>query len=208
MKFSKRTYYGKKNNLVNILVPEKIDYEFTATSDKKGYDVILSNGSGFNFIRDCLLIAANLQEDELLYVPIQLKTNEFDGYYNDLKYYKGLCFRNYCKAQISSKELGKILTSKPQEETIINITPILEAKYIESWKTEKRLTVKEFKENLLISTNKDGFVNLANGAHHFSDWGDDTDNNKYYGHRHYDLFENTLKSIGITFNYWQISSND
>jgi len=194
------TIHGGKK--IHLLTPCKIDYNITAGHNNKGFVIILGNGSGYHYLKECFLIAASLKENEILHIPICSNESGYKEFIGDFTSNSNIYLVNYCEAQISPKGIDNVCNTKIFSNEIIERSLDIKEEYVDSWKTNRRLTVKNHKKNMIISTNRDGFINLADGAKHLSDYGDDVEYNDYPPHFHYDWGENTSKSDGVTLYYW------
>lgn len=195
------TIHGDKE--IYVLIPQEISQDITAGHDNKGFVMILGNGSGYLFLAKCFSIASELQKNEILYIPVRFKGgHEFEECFRNFDYNLNIILTNYCNTQISIKDIEKVLQIKVYRQELISRTPKIIKEYIESWKTDRRLTVKIHKRNLYITTNRDGFSSLACGAGNLSKYGDDVQYNDFPPHLHFDWEENTCSSVGVTLYYW------
>ena len=200
MELIKKTITVHGGRDIHILTPVTIHPAITS-GHNKGYVMIWGNGSGYQFLAECFQISAELNKNEILYLPIQFKANEnFKETFPDCDYNLNIICTNYCEIQISPKDIENILPVKVYSEQVINRSPTINTDFIKSWKTNRRLTVKIHKRNMYISTNKDGFSSLSRGACKMAEYGDD-----YYDflpHTHFDWAENTSASVGVTLYHW------
>lgn len=188
---------------IHVLIPEEISQDITAGHDNKGFVVTLGNGSGYLFLAKCFSLASELQKNEILYLPVRFKcTHEFEERFSGFYYNLNIILTNYCNTQISIKDIEKVLQVKVFKQELISRCPNINKDYIESWKTDRRLTVKIHKRNLYITTNRDVFSSLACGASNLAEYGDDVQYNDFSPHYHFDWNENTATSVGITLYYW------
>lgn len=188
---------------VYVLIPQETSEDITAGHDNKGFVVILGNGSGYSFLAKCFSIASELQKNEILYLPVRFKgSHEFEERFSSFDYNLNIILTNYCNTQISIKDIEKVLHVKIFKQEIISRIPNINKKYIESWKTDRRLTIRIHKRNLYISSNKDVFSSLACAASNLSEYGDDVEYNDFSPHSHFDWQENTSNSVGVTLYYW------
>lgn len=188
---------------IYVLTPQMMNCNITAGHDKNDFVMILANGSGYQFLAECFSIAAELQQNELLYLPVQFKGNdEFTETFSYFDYNLDIICTNYCETQISPKEIENVLQKKVYAQQSITRSANINKSFIDSWKTDRRLTVKIHKKNLFITTNRDGFSALAYGADHLAAYGDDVKYNTYPPHDHFDWDENTSVSTGVTLYYW------
>jgi regulator of sigma D len=196
----KITIHG--GNELFILKPCDISKSVTAGHDNKGFVLIWGNGSGYQFLAECFSIAASLQKNEILYIPIRYcPSDDFKETFNGFEYNYNIVCVNYCETQISLKDIEEILKIKIYTEETIILMPDVNTEYIDRWKTNRRLTVKIHRTNMYISTNRDGFHSLSRGACNLTEYGDEFIND-YLPHMHYDWHENTSTSVGITLYYW------
>jgi hypothetical protein len=196
----KITVHG--GNEVFILTPCDISKSLTAGHNNKGFALTWGNGSGYQFLAECFSIAAGLQRNEILYLPIRYgASDEFKETFNEFAYNYNIVCINYCETQISSKDIEVILKIKTYTEEIIIRKPSVNNEFIDRWKTNRRLTVKIHGKNICISTNRDGFQSLSYGACNLTEYGDEYIND-CLPHMHYDWNENTSTSVGITLYYW------
>lgn len=203
MRLTKRkiTVHGGKD--VYILTPHDIIRNITAGHNNKGYVVIWSNGSGFKLLAECFSIAAELQKNEILYLPLSYQAGkEFADMFQGFEYNYNIICTNYCETQISPKEIEDTLKIKTWTEEPVNRNPKVDVELIDRWKITKRLTVKLHKRNMYISTNSDGFQSLSYGASSLTEYGDEYMED-CLPHLHYDWDENTSASVGLNLYYWQ-----
>lgn len=190
-------------NEIYVLTPQEISECITAGHDNKDFVVILGNGSGYQFLAKCFSIASKLQQNEILYLPVRFKSSyEFEERFSSFDYNLNIILTNYCSTQISIKEIEKVLKVNVFKQEIISRCYNINQECIESWKTDRRLTVKIHKRNLYIATNRDVFSSLACGASKLSEYGDDIKYNDFAPHFHFDWRENTSTSVGVTLYYW------
>lgn len=202
MKFNKRTYTLHGGVKQHILVPRKSFNNIVAAHDNKGFEVAVCNGSGYEILNKIFILAAKLKDNEMIYLPTIAGINEYKKRFDNFTFYYGIYLTNYCTNRISPKEIAKTRSLKVYNEKVINTSINDTEKFIDHWKVNNRLTVKKYKKDMFISTNGDGFQDLANGARRMSKYGDDIECNDYSPHCHYDWSENTSKSVGITLYYW------
>lgn len=196
----KITIHGGKE--VFILTPYNISKSIAAGQDNKGFVLIWGNGSGYRFLAEYFSIAAELQKNEILYLPVRYDaSDDFKETFNGFEYNDNIICVNYCETQISPKDIEEILKIKTYTEDTIIRKPDVNTEYIDRWKTSRRLTVKIHKMNMYISTNRDGFHSLSCGACNLTEIGDEYIKD-YLPHMHYDWDENTSASVGINLYYW------
>ncbi|KNY25857.1 hypothetical protein [Pseudobacteroides cellulosolvens] len=201
MKITQKTITVHGGHEIFLLTPLMVNSNITSGHDNKGYVLIWGNGSGYKFLAECFSVASELKKNEILYLPAKFKGNdEFIQVFGNCDYNLNIVCTNYCETQISLKDIEKILKTKVCSEQIIDRSPIINTKYIERWKTDRRLTVKIYKRYLHISTNRDGFSSLAYGAGNMAEYGDVYYN--FFPHVHYDWDENTYKSVGVNLYHW------
>ncbi len=201
MKLTKRkiTVHGGKE--VFILTPYD-NRNVSAGHDNKGFVIVWGNGSGYKLLTECFLIAAELLKNEILYLPVSYRASEeFTETFQGYEYNYNIICTNYCETQMSPKDIEDILKIKVWTEEVIQRNPKINTRFIDRWKTNKRLTVKIHKKNMYISTNRDGFQALSHGAYNLTAYGDDYIED-YLPHMHYDWGENTSTSVGLTLYYW------
>ncbi len=157
-----------------------------------------------------LLMAAELKKDELIYLPADFAYIEGIKVFHAgmREYYTAIALINYSQLQISAKDLKTALSIKTYTCGITERSAHLPAGYIPGWKTRHRLNVKTNGKTLLISTNEDGFVDMAHSCDSLTVYNDDAKYNDYPAHMHHDMDENTVKSLGINFYYWQCPPQD
>lgn len=201
MQLIKKTITVHGGREVYILTPVTVHPAITSGHNNIDYVMIWGNGSGYQFLAECFQISAQLNKNEILYLPIHFKANEnFKETFSDCDYNFNIICTNYCEIQIAPKDIEKILQVKVYSEQIINRSPTINTEFIYRWKTYRRLTVKIHKRNMYFTTNKYGFSSLARGAFHLTKYG-----NNYYDflpHEHFDWDENTSSSTGVTLYHW------
>ena len=205
MKFEKRTVKLHGSRTIYILIPESGCDSIIATDDRLGSYYTFGNSTGYLLLTELFSVAAKLNQDEFIYVPLNFAY--MDGaktYFTGMDFhYTGIVLINYNRLQISAKDLKaalgiKIYVSDKTERRIH-----LPAEYIEHWKTRRRLTVKTHGKVLIISTNGNSFLDMAHSCDSLTVYNDDAKYNHYPAHMHHDMDENTAKSLGITFYYCQ-----
>ncbi|SHO52525.1 hypothetical protein [Anaerocolumna xylanovorans] len=194
------TVHGGKE--VYVLTPGNVSKSITAGHDNKGFVLTWGNGSGYQFLAECFSAAADLQKNEILYLPVRYQASEeFIESFGGCEYNYNIVCTNYCETRISPKDIEEILKIKIWTEELIIRRSDIHTEYIDRWKTNKRLTVKIHKKNMYISTNRDGFHSLSCGACNLTEYGDEYIED-YLPHMHYDWNENTSVSVGVTLYYW------
>lgn len=187
---------------INLLTPQVVNPNISAGHDNKGLLIIWGNGSGYKYLSELFMIAAELKKNEILYLPVKFKsTDKFEQEFCNFDYNFNIVCTNYCETQLSPKDIEKILKVKIYSEQHINRSSALYSEFVDRWKAEKRLTVKIHKRNMYISTNKDGFSSLSRGAFSLINYGDDYEDD-FLPHSHHDWNENTFSSDGVTLYYW------
>lgn len=211
MKFEKRTVKLHGSRTIYILIPESGCDSITATDDRLGNYYTFANSTGYVLLTELFSIAAELNQDELIYLPLDFAYMDgYKTYFTGMPefHYTSIVVMNYNRLQISTKDLKVALGIKAyacdQTERGIH----LQAEYIERWKTRRRLTVKTHGKVLIISTNGDSFIDMAHSCDSLTGYNDDAKYNQYPAHMHHDRDENTAKSLGITFYYWQCPSQE
>lgn len=200
----KATLYGGRE--IAILCPHEVDRNIAAGHDNKGNALIWGNGNAYRFLSQCLAVAAELQNNELLYIPVQFEASEdFRYIFDGCDYSLNIVCTNYCETPISIKDIERALQIKGCEEQIISRTATVNCEYIERWKTERRLTVKTHRKYIYIATNRDGFLSLSQGAHRMRAHDDANSYDGFLPHIHFDWEENTSVSLGVTLYYWSNS---
>lgn len=201
MKLTKKTMILRGGTEVFVLTPAELVTNVTSGHDNKGFAAIFGNGSGYTFLTAFFSVASELRRNEILYLNTEFfRDNGFVETFSEIEYKYDIVCTNYCETQLSRKDIEKALTTKAYSEQIVNRSPTTDLHYPDSWKTERRLTVKLHKKIMFISTNKDGFISMAKGSSSMATYGDE-----YYDflpHSHFDGYENTSTSVGITLYYW------
>lgn len=205
MQFIIKTYTLHGGLIRHILTPVEIYNNIVAAHDNKGLEVTFGNGSGYSVLHDIFLIAADLKENEIIYIPTKFGVNKYKKAFDNFSFYDGIFFANYCATQSTLKQISSLKQMRYYDKKIENREAIGAVRHIEHWKTKNILTVKRFKKDIYITTNADGFHYLAYGAKSMVEYGDDEFYNECSSHCHYDWKENTSKSIGITMFYWHNS---
>jgi hypothetical protein len=202
MELNKRAITIHGGRVIFVLTPLLTNSNITAGHDHKGYVLIWGNGSGYQFLAECFSIAAELKKDEILYIPTQFRPGEeFKELFNNCDYDLNIVCTNYCEMQISPKDIDKVMHIKVCSEQVITRSPVINTDFVARWKTDRRLTVKISKQNMCISTNRDGFYSLACGANNMAEYGD-IYYDSFLPHVHYDWNENTSVSVGVTLYHW------
>lgn len=202
MEIIKRTITVHGGQEIYVLMPIVMNQSIACGHDNKGFSIIWANGSGYQFLAECFSIAAELKKNEILYLPTHFRGNdEFNQVFRGFECNFNIVCVNYSEAQVSSKDIERVLKVKTYSEEIINRYPEIYRSYPEVWKLYRRLTIKFHKKNMYISTNKNGFSMLSYGASNMAEYGD-IHYNESLPHAHYDCDENTSKSIGVTFYHW------
>lgn len=203
MQLERKTVKMHGDKEIHILTPCIIDENLVACHDNKGFEVILGNGTVFNNLKMMFHLAIDLEENEILCCPVSSGVKKYESPFDEFSFYKNIYLMNYCRTQVSIKEINRVENSKIYQNKKITRVPISKTSNIEFWKSDRKLTVKKSNNNLYISTNRDGFTNLSNGAKYMGKYGDDITFNDDPPHTHFDWKENTSKSIGLTMYYWQ-----
>lgn len=204
MKFFKRTVKLHRNKSIYILIPKEVCNSIIATNTR-GYHIILSNGTGYSSLSEIFKICFKLRENEILFYKFNfLYNDDFLNRFGDKEnYYSGFVASNYCSSRFSTKNIIKAINTSYYKTDEIEINDKRQPQFIDHWKTKNRLNVKAHGKLLFFSTNSDGYMTLANSYDILAEYGDDIQFNDYSPHQHHDWEENTAKSIGITFYYWQ-----
>lgn len=208
MKLIKRKVIVHGDKEIYIIIPYDICLRITGEHDNKGFLVIYGDGSGYEFLRECFSIAAELQKNEIFYIPSSNQSIEglidtYQGY--EYRHHYSMVLMNYCETQLSMKKIEQLLETSIWTDEIIYRNPNMKTEFINSWKHDKRLTVKLHKKNMYITTNRDGFYHLSMGADQLAGYGDDYKND-FLAHVHFDSNENTASSLGLTLYYWNDKS--
>ncbi len=207
MEFTRRTITLHGGRELYILSPNTAICGIASGHDHKGNALIWGNGTGYQFLSQCFAISAELKNNEILYIPIRFEAVEqLRQAFGDCVYNLNIICTNYCDTQISPKDIERALGVKTFEERTIHRSAVVSKDYVESWKTERRLTVKTHKKNMCITTNRDVFSALARGAQKMQAYGDDY-HNDFSPHTHFDWDENTSVSLGVTLYYWSANNH-
>ena len=106
---------------VNILLPETVCPDITATDDGKGYCYLLSNGTGYSILTDIFALATSLEKDELIFYPLEFA--HMDAFINDFpaleNHHKGVAIFNYNTTKISAKDISAALKIKTYTDEIL-----------------------------------------------------------------------------------------
>ncbi|MEL7658970.1 MAG: hypothetical protein AAGU75_24020, partial [Bacillota bacterium] len=203
MRLIRRAVTAHGGRIFYVLIPVSVDSNIAAGYDQKGYVIIWGNGSGYQFLAECFSIAAELKENEILYIPSIFKPGAaFKELFSNCEHGLDIVCVNYCELQISPKDIDKLMRINVYTEQVTTRTPTINNDFIERWKTDRRPTVKLSKQNLCITTNRDGYRSLACGADSLSQYGDDFDDDGFLPHVHYDWSENTSVSVGVNLYHW------
>jgi len=211
MKFEKRTVKLHGSRTIYILIPESSCDSITATDDRLGNYYAFANSTGYMLLTELFSIAAELNQDELIYLPLDFAYMDgYKTYFTSMSefHYTSIVVINYNRLQISAKDLKVALGIKTYACDKTERRIHLQAEYIERWKTRHRLTIKTHGKVLIISTNGDNFIDIAHSCDSLTVYNDDAKYNQYPAHMHHDWNENTAKSLGITFYYWQCPSKE
>jgi len=207
MKIIKRKVMLPGNREVNILLPEEVCPEITAL-EYLGDCYIFSNGTGYSAMTAIFALATSLEINELIYYPLNFK--HMDAFIIedvDENHYKGIVIQNYIVSQLDAKDISAALKIKTYKEEKLIRSDSYSDEFRERWETRRKLTVKTAGQLLILSSEKEVFTSMAQSCAVLAEYGDDNDIDlkKYTPHQHHDWKENTSKSKGITFYYWQNS---
>lgn len=170
---------------------------------------LFSDSLGYDLLSKLFWFAANLQGNELIHIPVDFKANEefksiFKAEYAESNL--GLFLINYHCIQLSPKEIKAIMEQKIFDETTVGVPLNLPDEYpYEYWDLKNKLTVKKFSKYLFLSGNRDVFMNLAETSLNLIIDNEDIKYCHLQLHYHKDMDENTYKSDGITFRFWNNS---
>lgn len=203
MELTKRTVVVHGGREVAILIPLTGHCGIAAGQDTKGRVYMWGNGGGYQFLTECFAVAAELDRNEILYLPMHYEASEhFRETFCDCDWNFDLICVNYCETQLTPKHIDKALSVKIYSEQAVRREPAINTAYVDEWKTHRRLTVKAYKRSIYVSTNRDGFSSLAHGASLMATC-DGCHEEDGLAHVHYDWSENTSASLGVTLYHWQ-----
>jgi len=205
MNIIKRKVMLPGNREVNILLPEEVCLEITATKNFDEY-LLLSNGTGYSALTDFFALATSLEKDELIYYPLEFSHMEsYLKEFPDEIHYKGIVIQNYIVSQLDAKDISAALKIKTYKEEKLIRSDSYSDEFRKRWETRRKLTVKTAGQLLILSSEKEVFTSMAQSCAVLAEYGDDNDIDlkKYTPHQHHDWKENTAKSKGIIFYYWQ-----
>ena len=172
MKIIKRQVLLPGKQIVNILIPEAVCPDMTATDDGKGYCYLLSNGTGYSVLTDIFALAASLEKNELIYYPLEFA--HMDACINDFpaleNHYKGIAIFNYNTTKISAKDISAALKIKTYTDEMLIRQPSYADDFPARWKTRRRLTVKSTGKLLIISAEREVFTSMAQSCANLSDF--------------------------------------
>lgn len=205
MKFNKKSVTLHGERIIHIVSPEFVGDYITASDNGTGYQYIMTNGTGYGFLAEIFRLSTTLKKNEIFYIPFNFKyIKEYEEFFcSSRKHYSGFVAFNYCTAQLNLKDIRRAINTKTCKCSEIYLSDDTKTDYVDWWKTDRRLTVKQDGSLFSIATNADGFKALANSCENLADYGDDIEYNQYAPHMHHDWNENTSKSEGITFYFWQ-----
>lgn len=203
IQLNKRTVTLHGGRTISVLTPCDSTTLITGVDNQRGYYLILSNGTGYDFLSKLMALAGVLEKDEIIHLPFGLEPNEELKSIFPNGFYKDMVLINYCAAQLKPKDIDTVLKAKRYREERVSRTCNVPEQWDETWcwKNRRKLTVKAHGKTLIMSTNKNMFVYMAMGCVGMAECGDDAVEN-LMPHEHYDWQENTAKSVGITLHYW------
>ena len=187
----------------HIIMPMHTSPYITA-SEFKGYYFVFSNSIGYAVLKNIMIAACVLEENEIIHLPLDFQYHK--EYQKDFpepeNHFTNLILMNYCTCQMKTKDIvAAIKTPMSSQKTVTRFFPLTE-NYIDNWKSRRRLTVKVVGKSLILSSNRDVFTSMAQSCKSMSELEDDDEMNNSPPHMHHDWDENTAKSVGITFYYW------
>lgn len=208
MKFKVRKTILHGNNKIYIYVPLKIPKQLTAIDPIVWDKAILGNSIAYEFLKKMFIFASRLEPQQLIYIPTNsIKLNEYRDIWEYGIFDMDIVLINYHGVQLKAKEIFKAIKevntiSEEVKDITIEETDI---QYPNGWLVDRKLTTKRFKNLLIISTNRDVFLNFACDTKYMTGMEDNEEYNFDY-HIHEDWM-GTSKDNGFNFLYYHKKEN-
>lgn len=208
IKFKVKRVLLHENKKLDIYIPIKVPKQLTAI-DLIGWDKsILGNSIAYEFMRKLFLVAADLKNEQILYIPTNyIRFNEYRDLWECGIFDMDIVLANYHATQLKPKEILRVIKSRNiLSEYIMEINPQdTNIIYPENWLTNRKLSTKRFKNLLIISTNKNVFSMLAADSNRMTGMEDNEEYN-FNHHIHEDSI-GTSQDNGFNFLYYHRKEN-
>lgn len=206
MKFLCKEIMGKRGVPIRMLIPWAVPSCITGLEICNGDSYwLLGDSVGQRFLAKVFSCAANLEQGEFIYIPTSFLPNcELqERFPKQTNTFLDLVLLNYCALPLSGKQIEMYLACKTFREHFVDRASRQGRNYFyESWKIDKRLTVKRSKKHMTISANRYLYETMAWAAEEMADTPDEDASNTCAPHIHFEWGEATSKSPGFILEYW------
>ncbi len=196
---------GKKQYI--ITKPESDMENITGLFDYRKDVMVFADNNGYSILEKYFLLASNSIENDIFYIPVNFKgDDEFKDIFDSEsdEYNLSIVIVNYNCVQLNSKELVQVLKSKNFVEEQKQIELKIDKDYnYDYWEIKDKLTVKKYSKFLIIYANKEMLRDLAMACRLMFVEDKYLECSNFNAHVHRDSIENTYKSLGLTFRFWQ-----
>jgi len=187
MEFIRKDIRTKENELVKVYVPTYVP-EQLRVMDATAYNrVILGNAEGYGFLRDVFLIAGATEEKNVLfYIPDHSRKGErYQEWFDIATLNMDMVIFNYHCFQAKPKEIKRIIEKSKSITGQIEQLAIKAdiSKEIPHWEYGSTLNFKTFSKYVIVSANRNGFIELAQEADDYTRY-EDEETYQCDGHAH------------------------
>ncbi len=192
-----------------VIKPKNTQNNIVGIIDKTDDVMVFADVDGFTLLSKYFYMASSTNENFIYHIPVDYKPNDVfkimtEGFVveNNLS----IVIVNYNSTQLGPSNVSEILKSKNYSENLYTQNVDISGVYnFNNWEIERKLTVKQHSKFLFIYGNKEMFLDLAETCKRMAVMDEDVelDDCNFFNHEHKDSFENTYKSLGLTFRFWQ-----
>ncbi len=192
-----------------VIKPKNIQDNIVGLVDNTENVMIFADSDGFTVLSKYFYMASATNENFVYHIPVDYKPNDdfksmTEGFTveNNLS----IVIVNYNSTQLRPSKVTEILKIKNYTEKLFSTDVNIHKDYnFNDWEIERKLTVKQHSKFLFIHGNKEIFLDLSQTCKDMAVIDEDIDIEEcnFSRHAHKDGYENTYKSKGLTFHFWQ-----
>ena len=211
MEFIRKDIRTKVNGLVKVYVPTFVPEQLRAMDVVSYNRVILGNAEGYSFLREVFLIAGATEDSNVMfYIPDHSRKGErYQEWFDLATLNMDMVIFNYHCFQAKPKDIKRIVEkSKSIPGQIKRLTIKADiTKDIPHWEYGSKLNFKTYSKYMIISSNRNGFIELAQDADDYTQF-EDEETYECNGHAHIGGWEHRDRVATDFWYYYESNINE
>lgn len=192
----------RNGRTVSLLTPGCTTGRIGGLMSARGDYLLVSGGSGFALLSKVLTLAADLQGDEFVQLPLGLvPDDELKKVFPD-EHFDGVVLVGENTERIALKDINAAIKARKfHQKRVLRAYSVPEAEYFEEtwWKRSRKLTIKPLNDHFIIKADRDAYLNFACYCAGMATFGDDASANLRVHQRFPAPREG---EPGLAFYYW------